>query len=186
MAQAKDLLLRQQIASEHDKGATYSGLAQRYGMSYNTIRTICTRYKEFGVEGLVARYFNCGRSVVDGAERSFRLVRLIKHFHPAWGIGYILVRIRLAYPHLVLQSERHYQRRLSEDKSILPKPQLPSAGPAERSRLAHDTWQIDAKERIGMADGQERCFLNITDEKTAALLKAKGFSPGADLPGSPQ
>lgn len=183
MAQAKDVILRQQIAAEHDKGATYSSLAQGYGMSYNTVRTICMRYKAMGEVGLVPRYSNCGRSVVAGAERSFRLVRLLKHVHPTWGIGYILVRIGLNYPHLALQSERHYQRRLSEGKSSLPQPQLPAAAPTERSRLAHDTWQIDAKERIGAADGQEYCFLNITDEKTAALLKAKAFSPGADLPG---
>lgn len=183
MSQAKDVLLRQRILADHQKGATYSSLARHYAMSYNTVRTICRRYKELGEAGLVPRYSNCGRAVVAGAARSFRLVRLLKHLHPTWGIGYILVRIGLDYPHLVLQSERHYQRRLSEGKSSLPKPQLPSPTPIDRSRLAHDTWQIDAKERIGMADGQQRCFLNITDEKTAALLKTKGFPPGADLSG---
>lgn len=181
MAQAKDVLLRQKIATEHQNGASYTSLAQRYGVSYNTARTICIRYKELGEAGLVPRYSNCGRPVVDGAERSFRLVRLLKHLHPTWGIGYILARIREDYPELVLQSERHYQRRLASGSNILPKPQLPPSRVAERSRLPHDTWQIDAKERIGMADGQERCFLNITDEKTASLLMAKGFSPGADL-----
>lgn len=186
MAQAKDVLLRQKIATEHQNGASYNRLAQRYGVSYNTVRTICIRYKELGEAGLVPRYSNCGRPVVDGAERSFRLVRLLKHLHTTWGIGYILVRIQLDYPHLALQSERHYQRRLADGKSTLPKPQLPSSAPADRSRLAHDTWQIDAKERIGMADGQERCFLNITDEKTAAILKAKGFSPRTDLSSDPQ
>jgi len=183
MAQAKDVLLRQKIVADYQKGSSYISLSHRYGMSYNTVRTICIRYNELGEAGLISRYSNCGRLQVAGAERSFRLVRLLKHLHPTWGIGYILVRIQLAYPYLVLQSERHYQRRLSDGKSALPKPQLPSPAPIDRSRLAHDTWQIDAKERIEMADGQERCFLNITDEKTAALLKTMGFPPGADLPG---
>ena len=180
MAQAKDLMVRQQIASDHKLGASYSSLARQYGMNYNTVRTICVRYEELGEVGLVPRYSNCARPVVEGAERSFRLIRLLKHLHPTWGVGYILVRIRRDYPGLLLQSERHYQRRLGKRSGALPKPQLPSAKSSEHSYLPHDTWQIDAKERIGTTEGQEWCFLNITDEKTAALLKVKGFPPGAD------
>ena len=181
MGQAKDVMLRQQVCSDHKRGDSYSSIAGRYGLSYNTVRTLCLRYAELGEVGLVPRYANCGRQVAEQAERSFRFVRLLKHLHPTWGVGYLLVRIRQDYPDLVLQSERHYQRRLTTGSNILPKPQLPDSPLVERSRLPHDTWQIDAKERIGMADGKERCFLNITDEKTASLLTAKGFSPGADL-----
>lgn len=180
MAQAKEVLLRQQIASDHKLGESYTSLAKRYALSYNTVCTICKRHKEFGEPGLVPHYSNCGRHAASGAERSFRLVRLLKHLHPGWGVAYILVRVGRDYPGLALQSERQYQRRLANGPGNLPKPQLPPPPPAERSRLPHDTWQIDAKERIGMADGKERCFLNITDEKTASLLKAKGFPPGAD------
>jgi hypothetical protein len=183
MAQAKEVLLRQQIASDHNLGESYSSLAKRYALSYNTVHTICKRHKEFGEPGLIPRYSNCGRHVISGAERSFRLVRLLKHLHPTWGVAYILVRVRRGYPGLALQSERHYQRRLANGAKALPRPQLPPPAPTERARLPHDTWQIDAKERIGMADGQERCFLNITDEKTAAVIKAKGFPPRAYLSG---
>ncbi|MBL7775879.1 MAG: hypothetical protein JNK89_07730 [Saprospiraceae bacterium] len=182
MGQAKDITLRHKIVADHQQGASYISLSQRYGINYNTVRTICLRHKDLGDMGLIPRYSNCARPVVDGAERVFRLVRLLKHLHPSWGIGYILARLRAAYPQLRLQSERHYQRRLANGAKTLPKPQLPPPAPTACSRLPHDTWQIDAKERIGMADGQERCFLNITDEKTAAVLKAKGFPPGTDLP----
>ncbi len=181
MAQAKELQLRQQIALAYEKGASYSSLSDRYSVSYNTVRTICIRYQESKELGLVPRYNNCGRSQEQGAERSFRLVRLLKHLHPTWGVGYILVRIRQAYPDLLLQSERHYQRRLATQRNDLPKPKLPMRPPLDRSRKAHDTWQIDAKERIEGTDGDERCFLNITDEKTAALLQVKAFPPGKDM-----
>lgn len=177
MAQAKDILLRQQIGADHKQGASYSSLARHYSVSYNTVRSICISYEEFGERGLLPHYFNCGRSTSSVAERSFRLVRLLKHLHPEWGVAYILVRIGRDYPDVILQSERHYQRRLANGSGKLPKSQLPLTPSTERSRLPHDTWQIDAKERIGMPDGQERCFLNITDEKTAGLLKAKGFPP---------
>lgn len=184
MAQAKDITLRHKIVADYQQGASYVILSERYGINYNTVRSICLRYKELGEAGLIPRYSNCGRPVVAGAERVFRLVRLLKHLHPTWGMGYILTQLRQSFPQLSLQSERHYQRRLANGSKALPKPQLPPPAPTERSRLPHDTWQIDAKERIGMADGQERCFLNITDEKTSAILKAKGFSPWADLPGA--
>lgn len=183
MAQAKDMTLRHKIVAGHQQGDSYMSLSKRYGINYMTVRSICLRYMELGEAGLVPRYANCGRPVVDGAEQVFRLVRLLRHLHPTWGVGYILVRLRAAYPHLRLQSERHYQRRLAKGSKGLGKPQLPPPALTERSRLPHDTWQIDAKERIGMSDGQERCFLNITDEKTAAVLKAKAFPPRADLPG---
>ena len=185
MGQAKDLVLRQKIVTSHQQGDSYASLSRQYGINYNTVRTMCIRYTESGQTGLIPRYSNCGRPIAEGSDRSFRLVRLIKHLHPTWGVGYILVRIRQAYPELTLQSERQYQRRLSGGKKDLPKAQLPSSVPLDRSRLAHDTWQIDAKERIGMADGQERCFLNITDEKTAAMLQIKVFPPGTDFSGTP-
>lgn len=184
MGQAKDLQLRYKLVSEHQQGASYTSICERYGINYHTVRTICKRHQALGDAGLVPRYSNCGRLVVDGAERVFRLVRLLKHLHPSWGISYILTQLRLAYPQLVLQSVRHYQRRLAQRREALPAPQLPPRVVPERSRLPHDTWQIDAKERIDMADGQERCFLNITDEKTGAVLKAEGFPPRANLSGA--
>lgn len=186
MGQSKDISLRQKVVMDQKQGSSYIQIAERYGINYNTVRTICLRYKESGDMGLIPRYSNCGRPVVSGSERTFRLVRLLKYLHPSWGVGYILARLKLAYPDLVFQSERHYQRRLANGIKGLPKAQLPAPAPTDRSRLAHDTWQIDAKEYIHAADGQTYCFLNVTDEKTAALLKVKGFPPGADLSGSPE
>lgn len=186
MAQAKDVLLRQKIASDRKLGESYTSLAHRYAVSYNTVRTICRRYEEFGDQGLIPRYSNCGLRVSHGVERSFRLVRLLKHLHPEWGVAYILVRLSQDFPALALQSDRQYQRRLAIGGGRLPKPQLPRLPTAEHSRLPHDTWQIDAKERIKTLDGQEHCFLNITDEKTASLLKAKAFPPEPNLSSPPK
>lgn len=179
MGQAKAVSIRQKIALAHKQGCSYSSLAREYSMSYNTIRSICIRYESSGELGLIPHYGNCGRLISKDSERSFRLVRLIKHLHPDWGISYILVRLGLEYPDLSFQSERHYQRRIAFKRTKVPPSQIPAVN-SDRARLAHDTWQIDAKERIGLSDGKEYCFLNVTDEKTAALLKTKTFPPGAD------
>jgi hypothetical protein len=78
-------------------------------------------------------------------------------------------------------SDRQYQRQLKADahEIVAPAPKLPKPPPAQRPRLAHDEWQVDAKERIALEDGSEGCYLNITDTKSNALLKAKAFPPGA-------
>lgn len=40
------------------------------------------------------------------------------------------------------------------------------------SEQAHEVWQIDGKEQIGLANGEEVSWMNIADEGTSAHLKA--------------
>ncbi|MCK6693698.1 MAG: hypothetical protein L6Q97_16580, partial [Thermoanaerobaculia bacterium] len=93
---------------------------------------------------------------------------------------YITTRIRERFPQLALLSDRQYQRRLRSEASevAIPPPRLPRQPSPERPRLANDEWQVDANERIGLTDGSEGCYLNVTDRKSNALLKAKAFPPG--------
>lgn len=182
MGQSKDALLRHKIVAERAKGLSFTVLSAQYGIGYNTVRSICHRYSSEGEAGLIPRTANSGRRTTPQSELAFRLVRLISHKHPTWGIPYILTRIRVFFPDLVLQSERHYQRRIKRHIGSPPAPVLPKSEPVDRAREPHDTWQIDAKERLDLTDTPEQqgCFLNITDEKTTALLEAKSFPPGSD------
>ena len=114
-------------------------------------------------------------------EKSFRLVRLLKHLHPSWGVPYIITRVKECYPALPLQSVRHYQRRLGLATGKVPQPTLPKVPPQSRPRQPHDEWEVDAKERIEFDGGKQKaCFLNITDAKTNAQLKAEVFPPRQD------
>jgi Helix-turn-helix domain len=182
MGQAKDAILRRNIILDRSKGLSFTALSAQYGIGYNTVRSICHRYASEGDVGLVPRTANCGRRVSHQSELAFRLVRLISSKHSSWGIPYILTRLRIDFPDLVLQSERHYQRRIKRHVGSAPAPVLPKSDPVDRAREPHNTWQIDAKERLRFTDtlDQEGCFLNITDEKTSALLEAKSFPPGSD------
>lgn len=181
MGQSKEPALRMKVIEDRQQGLSYTTLKSKYGLSYNTVRSICKRYEQEGAAGLLARYGNCGRTVDALAERNFRLVRLVAHCHPSWGVPYILTRISRDYPQLCLQSERHYQRRLGRHKQTLPQARLPKRVVGDQARQPHDTWQIDAKERIDLLDKEahQACFLNVTDEKTGALLAAKAFPPRA-------
>ena len=112
MGQAIDSSRRLEIIkSRQEENLSYRAIADRYKVSYNTVRTLCQTYEERGQSALVPDYSKCGRVVDPIAERSYRLVRLVRHFHPEWGVPYILTRIEVDYPDLPLQSIRHYQRR---------------------------------------------------------------------------
>lgn len=175
MGQATSISIRQNIVAAHRNGVRKAEIARMHGINYGTVHTICRRYDAQGEAGLFPRYAKCGRSEKSQGEVAFRLVRLMKHLHPGWGVAYILQRIRRDYPGLELQSERQYQRRLRPAgkhpyKMVLPKPLS-----ANRAAAAHDTWQIDAKERFALQDGQGACYLNVTDEATGAILAARVF-----------
>ena len=165
---------------------SYIELSSRFDLSYNTVRSICRNYVSDGHISLFADYSRCGRQVSDEAERSYRFVRLLKHLHPRWGIRFILTQIRMKYPDLFLQSDRHYQRRIRADRSPLTMPSVkhPPKLHGDIPRTVHDEWQIDAKERITLPNGSQCCYLNITDTVSHALLKAKSFPPRADFSGA--
>jgi hypothetical protein len=186
MGQPKNFTQRYEVLKDRAEGLTYSALSNRHNLSYNTVKTWCERFALEGNQGLKPHYSNCGRKVGENNLISFRLVRLIAHLHPEWGIPLICCKIRQDYPELPLQSVRHYQRQIRRGGKKVGKPSLPKQAEVDRARVPHEVWQIDAKERIPLKDEAktEACFLNITDEKTCSLLQAKVFPPGADISGS--
>jgi hypothetical protein len=155
----------------------YAALSRQFNLNYHTIRILCMRYESDGISGILPKYHLSGQKVATSSEMYYRLVRLVKHFHPTWGVGYILHLLMLKYPAVVFQSERHYQRRLETSGAYEKPRKLPLGKPFDRARTAHDTWQIDAKERFSIANGVKHCYLNITDEATGSILAVKAFSP---------
>lgn len=180
MGQAKTLDIRQQIVHLNASGQSNSQIASTLQVSLGTVKNILKRYRLHGDAGLPPSHANCGQGVNWASELAFRLVRLLRHLHPGWGVPYILLMIAEKFPDLPLQSIRQYQRRLFEHSGRLPAPILPPAPVPERSRIAHDTWEIDAKERLKLGDGTPACYLTVVDDGTGSLLAARGFPPRAD------
>ena len=179
MGKATSAKQRQEVVQVwQSEKLSYSALSVRFGLSYNTIKSICVNYQSHGTSSFLSDYSGCGRKVSSSYEKAYRLVRLVRHFHPLWGVPFILTKIRRAYPNLALQSIRTYQSRLKKafPKDRLPAPTIPTNAVLGKVRQAHDEWQIDAKERIELPSGKQVCFLNITDTKTHAMLKVKPFS----------
>ena len=183
MGQPLPMSLRLEIVNlRKEKKLSYRALADRFQVNYHTVRKLCLTYEQGGQSALIPDYSSCGRPVPAAQEIVYRLVRLIRHFHPDWGVPYIVTRIRVAYPELRLQSERTYQRRLNKDcpSGAMPRPRVPREPIINDVRQAHDEWQIDAKERLRLPDGQGYSYLNVTDTRTHALLEAKPFPPLGD------
>ncbi|MEL6945084.1 MAG: helix-turn-helix domain-containing protein [Bacteroidota bacterium] len=182
MGQSKEVSLRLKVVQAYEKEKlSYQALSERFQLNYHTVRTWCKRYNDLGIKGLSPQYKSSGRKVNFEHERSYRLIRLTKHLHPLWGVPYIVAKVKEDYPTLLLQSIRHYQRRLrAEPSTKVPPPKIPRSSSKERPRQAHDEWQIDAKERITLASGLPACYLNVTDTKSNAILICKAFPPQPD------
>lgn len=177
MASRYSLTEKEDVVRRHLSGISMLQIASDGQMNYQTVRSIIKRYKTSGQDGLLPRYHQCGRIRSKDSEVSYRLVRMYKHFHPMWGVGYILMKIKARYPALCLRVSRVYERRLrSEHLLSMPRnPPMSSVTVVERAILPHDTWQIDAKEQITTLNGKPACYLTVTDEKTGGALEARVF-----------
>lgn len=184
MGQAKSLETRHKVVSMRNHGHTYSQIAETLDLGLGTVKNLCKRYSCAGDSGLLPLYHRCGRRISRNDEVSFRLVRLIRHLHPGWGVPLILLKISEKFPRIPLRSARQYQRRLLKGSGKLPPAILPRPIPMDRARTAHEVWQIDAKERFSLAHGQEACYLTISDEGTGALLGTQSFPPWAHRTGA--
>jgi transposase len=174
--------IRHAVIKAYAETPNYASLSRQFHLSYHTIRTLCMRYDKEGNKGILPKYASSGKKVEEQAEKHYRLVRLIKSLHATWGVGYILHQLKKKYPDLIFQTERHYQRRL-EQAGFYDKPvKLPPTKPYDRARIAHDTWQIDAKERFLIGSGERCCYLNITDEATGSILEIQVFPLRTDQP----
>jgi len=171
------LIQRESVIQLYNSGVNMLQISIRENINYGTVRTLIKRYKTEGDAGLVPHLKQCGRKRTYDSECTFRLVRLYKHFHPLWGVEYILMKIKEKHPDLPLCVSRVYERRLKAAHLLsMPKnPPLVHIYHPERALLPHDTWQIDAKERLTTSDGKPACYLTTTDEKTGGALSATVF-----------
>jgi Helix-turn-helix domain len=178
MAKSINFSTREMIINLHSQGVSMRQISFQEKISYDAVRRLVSRYKTEGDQGLIPKYSQCGPKRSEESECSYRLVRLYKHYHPEWGVSYILMKIRNTYPQLLLCVSRVYERRLklANKLTIVKNPPLQYVYHVERSREPHDAWQGDAKELLQTLDGQVACYLSIIDEKTGCLLEAKVFS----------
>ena len=145
-----------------------------HGLSYSTIRRLWKRYKAEGISGLKPHYDQCGSHQPKGEALIYRCALWLKRHHPNWGAPVIGVVLHDRYPQKSLPSERTMQRWFKAQHLYPPKG-LIAANHPEPATAVHDTWQVDAKEKLHLRAGQAASYLTIVDEHSGSLLKAVVF-----------
>ena len=91
MGQAKTLDVRLRVIQMKQSKQTNSQISAVLGIGIGSVKNYWKRYLTDGEFGLSLRYSHCGRLVSLSKEKSYRLVRLVKHLHPGWGLPVRLV-----------------------------------------------------------------------------------------------
>ena len=175
--------VRQVIVQRHQQGEALETIADELGMSFWTVRNIWRGYRDRGEAGLRPAYENCGRKGVRSARLIYRAALWLKRAHPTWGAGLIRLLIEEKWPGQAVPHERTLQRWFrAAGVNRASRQRLPRQE-RERGKVAHEVWQMDAKERIRLRDDSQASWLMVTDERTGAALAGKVFPPGGVEPG---
>ena len=177
MGQPVHYPIRERIVLLKTQGYTIKEISAELNLSFWTTRSLLRRYHAGGKGGLGANYSKCGAK---GRLRSdtffYRACCWLKRHHEEWGAPLIHLKLKQRYPQGNVPSARQMQRwfrnrGLNEPRQRKSEPQI------GRAEAAHDCWQVDAKERLTMGNGQKGCYLSIVDEYSGGALEGVFFPP---------
>jgi hypothetical protein len=184
MPRAVPLPQREQLVALRQTGLPLTQIAQTLALPYRTVRGLWRRYREQGAAGLPPAYARCGPAGGRFPAALAAAAVALKQAHPRWGGGLIRLQLRAQFPAQPLPSVRTLQRWF-QAAGLQPARALRPAAPRERAQTPHEVWQIDATERLRLADGSGTSVLTVVDEASGALLGAVAFSP-VSLDASPR
>jgi hypothetical protein len=174
MGKATDMASRQGIIRLKQEGKTLFEISQDLSLPYPTVRNLWQQYRTNPAKGLATNYANCGKHPKTQQDLIYRAALWLKRLHPQWGAPKIHLALCERYGRENVEHIRTLQRWYRDANLIKPRQQMaePSIGD---SKAVHNIWQVDAKERLTLLDGQEACYLTIVDEKSGGALEAPVF-----------
>lgn len=174
--------LRRQIVQRHQQGETLTAIAQQLQVPPSTVRDWWRRFRDHGEAGLQTHYARCGPKQPKAGLAIHEAALTLKRQHPQWGAGLIRLQLAEQFPGQKLPQVRAIQRWFHAAGL---QPARAKRPPMERQRgkEPHEVWEIDAKERMRLADGSGTSVLTVTDEASGALLGATPFPPVSLEPG---
>ncbi len=182
MAQPLPMALRLLVVEHHLQGHSLAEIARTNKLSYSTVRACWHRFKTHGRQGLAPDYSRCGRPGPRSDDLLYRAARYLKFLHRCWGAPLIRLKLAQRYGQEDLPSVRTLQRWFKQEGLTRPRKQLPQADPTW-AEAPHTVWQLDAKENLRLASGENACYLTIVDEHSGALLEAPVFPQGSNQSG---
>lgn len=177
MGKAVPYAIRELIVKRHQAGESASSLAMELQLSYDVVCKICRNFKQLGQAALVPQYARCGRKPVYDVILKER-VKAFRENEEACTLGAPYIRSKMLaegvypkFPH-----ERTIQRWFRAAGLNRPVGRGAKHYPGY-SVVPHETWQVDAKENLVLADDSEVCYLNCTDEASGTFLHGEVFPP---------
>lgn len=171
--------LRLEAIRLHQQDISIREISRRLGVSTTTISTWVKLYKTYGEKGLKPNYSSNGRSP-SFPQAIIKKAIEYKSKHPQWGAPFILIKLEDDFPNEKLPSARWLQK-IFHKKELQPKRTILPKGNAGWVSTVFARVQVDAKERLKTADGQNCCYLNFTDEYTGSELDAFLFPLRSNL-----
>lgn len=175
MAKAIPHAERLLIVRQHEAGKSLRQLSEELGYSYDGVRKIYRQYRRDGLAGIALKYHHCRRPTVYRG-KIWEQVRSMIEANPKWGAPYIRSQLLAQGQVERVPHERTIQRWL--------KAQGLAKGRGRKARVdrsytqqVHDTWQVDGKENVSLAEAQQTCYLSIADEGSRTFLQGQVFPP---------
>jgi hypothetical protein len=170
------LPLRQALVLAHQQGVAAPALAAQLGLPLRTTYHLL-RQARLHQGAVPAPAYRPAPKGPRGDDAVVRQARALRQQHPDWGAPLIRIILGRHFPDGPLPSGRTLQRWLRQGpRKPPPLGRQPSA--YRRASAVHETWQVDAADRLALADGTLACWLRVTDECSGAVLKTWVF-PGA-------
>jgi hypothetical protein len=166
------LPIRQALVRAHRLGQPPAQLAQTFSLPTRTVYHLLQQTRSHAeVPGTAYHPPPNGPRADDAIVRQAHALR---QQHPAWGAPLIRIILARHFPDQTMPSARTLQRWLGKPRQTTPR--LDQPHPAyQRASAVHESWQVDAADRMPLASGELVCWLRILDECSGAVLKTWVF-----------
>lgn len=184
MGQAIHYPIRERMIQLRSEGKTIREISAELNLSFYTIRQLLRRHCKGGDAALKTRYNKCGaKGQLRSAVFFHRTSCWLKRHHKDWGAPFIRLQLSQRYPDATIPSARQMQRWFRAQGLSEPRQRKAEVATARSSIGVHDCWQVDAKERLTLGDGQVASYLSIVDERSGSALEAIFFPLSPHQPG---
>jgi transposase len=154
MPRPHPLPVRETIFRLWQQGQTAPQIAATLRLPGSTVYRFIHRFRRDGSAAIPPTYRHRADDVTP--PDAVRAALDLRREHPTWGAGLIRVQLLLGAPDRPVPTERTLQRWFARNElSPAPAGRKPRAE-AGRAASPHDTWQMDAKERIKLKNTTTR------------------------------
>ena len=174
MPAALSIIQREEIVKRREEQQSFAHIAREMRVHYNTVWNVWQRYRQTG--SVRPNYAACVHTDIRKDPAIYARAIALKQAHRGWGARLIWVELAEEFAEEDLPNERTLQRWFHR-AGLVPGRAKDQREPVaiKRGQAAHETWAMDAKEEMQLADGSYASWLTISDEGSGAILHTDLF-----------